>query len=1677
MAISAKFAADFSQFQSAVTDAQSKLASFETGAGKVATALGKLETSLSGRTLIQNATLMAEAVTRLGGSAGTAGGILRLTDKELQTMGATASEAAAKLTAMGKAVPDSIQQIATAAEKATKSLKATGEQLQALGGAATAVGTRLSAAITAPLVAAAAAGLYFAAGFEKEMTKVQALAGASADEVKKMGDAILVLAPKVGVGPEELAKGLFVLESAGFKGAEALDLLTTSAKMAALGMGETEAISRSLVGVMLTYTKENLSAAQAGDLLVKTVQLGNMKVEELVPALARVNPLAAAMGIHFTDVAAAIATFTHMGASTEIAAVGLRAVLSNILNDSAKTEKGFIALQKVTGDLSITMADFKARMNNEGLGEALLHLMEQANSAGDKGIEALNKVFPNIKALTEVLAIAGSQADNYRRITSELQGAGGTLETSFAAVQKTFTQQWKELTAQVDVVLIQFGNELMPLFKHVVQILKDDVVPVLAAAVKAFGELPDGVKTATIVLAGLLAVIGPGVFVLGSFVAAAGELVKMFQLLTAAEIGLGGAGAVAGEAGLLAFLANPVVLGAAVAIGGIALAVYELHKNLALLERHSNAGQPLQGLTGLDGKPIAPKLSVSDVQARTSETQAPKTEALGGWTPEAGDLVTGTTLKMGAGFKLLREHVDAAAAAHQTLAEKVQALTAAEKASIEQNMARESVAQLAEELNLDAKVVAAYEKIVRAATTAETATAAAVAATTQLWDDYAQATAKAAGDSLEAQLLGVTKWYDGEADKIEKSKASETAKAAWSVALNADYYARLQAVREKEATQREAADAALAARTIQLWDEYYKATATADEDALGAKLANEAKWYDAQYADILKSKANETKKLAAFEALNTAYYGRLEALRATDAAKQATANAAMAAKTIGFYDDATKAAAKASGQTLKAELANEAKWYDAQYADIVKAKADEATKADALLALNTDYYDRLLSLDTAYANKRTALLLSLDVQDQKVREQLHGRTLASALAENQAELAAYKAKLDAEGLLDTAARAKVEQLYADKEDVINKAEILKSIEFYSQLSKSIESLVPADTELGKITKQFDGIATAATDAAKAVTQFGAQSLQAGLAGLQVGIAWYNFWAKLAADQNREHARADEAAHDKTLAAQFGLTGPTGFSQQLNRQLFTEADDMESSFVGSLSQHVNDIVKELGGWAHLTADQLKTLQGLIDGVNTTLTTSSGLTHMAAVATGLFAQAQGQGPIAVEATNQLDHALADMGQASIDAGQQVSQFFLDSIDKARRLGIVLPEVAKLLESIAATVATGLGDLLMQPLIASFAGVGKAVTDAQKALDDLKATGTATAAQLKTAQDVLTAALTAQHGEAVRNKQALDDIGTAAVTAFNAAIASGQTFLQALALIAPSLDTIQQAYKDIGLAIDDATLRGLILENTILRGTKEHPSSLGTAIGGNQAAVTGSMNFGPAVETNEAFAAQQRQTLSLYTQAQAASANAGVTGAAGTAAALLPFQGTLHALDDWAKKHNVELDANTRQMIDQSKDLGIWTDTVATDGEQTRQSIADLIKSQVDLAKAMGKVEDAMNRFALSPPLGPGNGGAQATGGDYMVTKPTLFLAGEAGAERATFTPIGKPATQTTGGSTVVLQEAFTFQVTLPPGGIANPDYVEKELMPQIIGQIEDHRRGFTGRLRQALEIPAA
>ena len=105
MAITATFKADFSSFLAAVDKAEGALDDLSVDAKKVETSLKRMVDNFSGRTLIQEASLMTIAVEKAGGTA-------VLTAKELERVGNKANEAATKMRLLGYEVPAGLQKLA-----------------------------------------------------------------------------------------------------------------------------------------------------------------------------------------------------------------------------------------------------------------------------------------------------------------------------------------------------------------------------------------------------------------------------------------------------------------------------------------------------------------------------------------------------------------------------------------------------------------------------------------------------------------------------------------------------------------------------------------------------------------------------------------------------------------------------------------------------------------------------------------------------------------------------------------------------------------------------------------------------------------------------------------------------------------------------------------------------------------------------------------------------------------------------------------------------------------------------------------------------------------------------------------------------------------------------------------------------------------------------------------------------------------------------------------------------------------------------------------------------------------------------------------------------------------------------------------------------------------------------
>jgi hypothetical protein len=130
---------------------------------------------------------------------------------------------------------------------------------------------------------------------------------------------------------------------------------------------------------------------------------------------------------------------------------------------------------------------------------------------------------------------------------------------------------------------------------------------------------------------------------------------------------------------------------------------------------------------------------------------------------------------------------------------------------------------------------------------------------------------------------------------------------------------------------------------------------------------------------------------------------------------------------------------------------------------------------------------------------------------------------------------------------------------------------------------------------------------------------------------------------------------------------------------------------------------------------------------------------------------------------------------------------------------------------------------------------------------------------------------------------------------------------------------------------------------------------------------------------------------------------------------------------------------------------------------DATQMINEIARVSRALGGMSSAARTAGNAAANAVRSPSGGGGSyrGHFMARGGDFMVRRPTLFVAGEAGLERATFTPQGKEPPGTSGGTTVVHNHFHFGQI------IGTDERAARKLADQV-GQILMSKQRMKGAM---------
>ena len=406
-------------------------------------------------------------------------------------------------------------------------------------------GKKMTRAVTLPVLALGAVGAKLALNFEDAFTDIEALVGASADEIAHMREAVLDLAPAVGKGPQELAEALYFITSSGLEGSAALDALKASATAAAAGLGDTMTIADAVTSAINAYGLKNLSAAKTTDILTAAVREGKSEPEEFAGSIGRVIPLASKMGVEFGEVAGIMAAMSLNGTNANEAVTQITAMLSTAVKP---TKEGAEALKSV-GE---SYASIRKRIADDGLLKAIEHL----NKAFDGDIEKTAEVFGNIRALRGILALTGPEAKKYAGIIDRVAQAHGDAAKAAEIALSKPGARLEKAWAGIQASLIRIGDIALPVFAEIA----DEV----AEAARWFGKLDDSTKKNVLTFGLVAAAAGPALSIICKTTKGIYALRGAYLALSAAQTGgalatgavkgaaAGGAAAAASGAGMAA---------------------------------------------------------------------------------------------------------------------------------------------------------------------------------------------------------------------------------------------------------------------------------------------------------------------------------------------------------------------------------------------------------------------------------------------------------------------------------------------------------------------------------------------------------------------------------------------------------------------------------------------------------------------------------------------------------------------------------------------------------------------------------------------------------------------------------------------------------------------------------------------------------------------------------------------------------------------------------------------------------------------------------------------------------------------------------------------------------------------------------------------------------------------
>lgn len=469
-----------------------------------------------------------------------------------------------------------VQQTKAAGEEMQKA----GQKLQSAGSSVAGAGRTMSTYVTAPLVAAGTVAVKTAADFDTGMSKVQAISGATADQMDRLREKAKEMAASTKYDLNEVAEAYSYMAMAGWKTEDMLNGIAPVMHLAAASGEDLATTSDILTDNLTAFGLSAQDGAMFADVLAAAATNSNTNVSMMGESFKYAAAPAHALGYTVQDTALALGLMANNGIKADMAGTSLRNILQRMYKPTKESQAAIDQLGLSLYDDTGKMYTFRevmyqirdgfknVKMSAEEY-DAAVEALDADLEAGnitqkkyDAALEQLNMsafgaeeaeraraaaMLGGARATSALLAIAQASDEDFNKLANSIDNSSekmakledgsvvplsealasgakiveeynGQAEAMAAIMEDNLNGDITKLKSQLNVLAEEFGRLLIP------EVTK--FVEKLSELVQKIHELPEGEKSAIIGFAKFAAAIGPILLIVGNLLIFIGRIIE-----------------------------------------------------------------------------------------------------------------------------------------------------------------------------------------------------------------------------------------------------------------------------------------------------------------------------------------------------------------------------------------------------------------------------------------------------------------------------------------------------------------------------------------------------------------------------------------------------------------------------------------------------------------------------------------------------------------------------------------------------------------------------------------------------------------------------------------------------------------------------------------------------------------------------------------------------------------------------------------------------------------------------------------------------------------------------------------------------------------------------------------------------------------------------------------------